>query len=570
MTLDKVNAVVVGSGAGGGVVAKELSEAGLTVVLLERGHHYQLQDAHHDILNSQFDNSGPMGFGPDLGPNPRTFRLSPSEPARLVYANQDGYGRIAAAVGGGTAVYGCMAYRFVENDFKLKTLYGTPPGSTIEDWPITYQEIEPFYSKAEWELGISGQGDANPFEPPRNRPYPQPPLPYDPQSKVFFRGAEKLGLHPYPAPLAILSQPYDGRPACIHCLYCTRFKCEVAAKSSIDVTVIPKALKTGLCQLRPQCFAREVLVDSRGRARGVSYFGPDRKLFEQPADLVVVSCSATESCRLLLNSRSKHFPTGLSNRADQVGRHIMDHTGGGIALGFFEEETFVPEGPGYTVSLMDYVHRNGVVLGGAAILTFSDLFQPLAFAKSCAGLLGPHPWGKAAKEFVRMRFRHSVQIYSPGQGIPTEENRVDLDPTVRDAWGLPVVRTTHQAHPLDVRSGYILRNHMLEILRAAAAIEELLPKAATEEVIEAAMKNERFGGLGEHQVGGCRMGNDPKTSVLNRHCQSHDVDNLFVVDGSCFPTIGGFNPSLTIEANAFRVSDYIVKQWKGGALKTPA
>lgn len=169
-----------------------------------------------------------------------------------------------------------------------------------------------------------------------------------------------------------------------------------------------------------------------------------------------------------------------------------------------------------------------------------------------------------------MRFRHSVQIYSPGQGIPTEENRVDLDPTVRDAWGLPVVRTTHQAHPLDVRSGYILRNHMLEILRAAAAIEELLPKAATEEVIEAAMKNERFGGLGEHQVGGCRMGNDPKTSVLNRHCQSHDVDNLFVVDGSCFPTIGGFNPSLTIEANAFRVSDYIVKQWKGGALKTPA
>ena len=123
MTLDKVNAVVVGSGAGGGVVAKELSEAGLTVVLLERGHHYQLQDAHHDILNSQFDNSGPMGFGPDLGPNPRTFRLSPSEPARLVYANQDGYGRIAAAVGGGTAVYGCMAYRFVENDFKLKTLW---------------------------------------------------------------------------------------------------------------------------------------------------------------------------------------------------------------------------------------------------------------------------------------------------------------------------------------------------------------------------------------------------------------------------------------------------------------
>jgi choline dehydrogenase-like flavoprotein len=460
-----------------------------------------------------------------------------------------------------------MAYRFVENDFKLKTIYGAPPGSTIEDWPITYSELEPFYSKAEWELGISGQADANPFEPPRSKPYPLPPLSYDPQAKVFSRGAKKLGLHPYPSPLAILSQPYDGRPACIHCLYCTRFKCEVAAKSSIDVTMIPKALKTGLCQLRGQCFAREVLVDSRGRARGVSYFGPDKKILEQPADLVVVSCSATESCRLLLNSQSKLFPTGLSNRTGQVGRHIMDHSGYASALGFFEEETFVPEGPGLMVSLMDYVHRNGAILGGGAIMTFSDLFQPLAFARSCAGLLGSHPWGKTAKNFVRQRFRHSVQLGSPGQGLPTEENRVDLDPTVRDAWGLPVLRTTHTAHPMDVRSGHFLTNRMIEILRAAGAIEELLSKPATEEEIEAAVKNKRSGGLGEHQVGGCRMGNDPKTSVLNRYCQSHDVDNLFVVDGSCFPTIGGFNPSLTIEANAFRVSEYIVKQWKGGAIK---
>jgi choline dehydrogenase-like flavoprotein len=568
MALDKVNAVVVGSGAGGGVVAKELSVAGLSVVVLERGRYYHLQDAHHDILQSQYDNSGPMGFGPSLAANPRTFRLNSREPARLVYANEDGYGRTAAAVGGGTAAYGCMAFRFVEKDFQLRTLYGIPPGSTIEDWPMTYEELEPYYSKAEWEIGISGQAGLNPFDAPRSRPYPMPPLPYDPQAKVVIRGANKLGLHPYPAPLAILSEPYDGRPACIHCLYCCRFKCEVAAKSSIDVTMIPKALKTGLCQLRTQCFAREVLVDQRGRVRGVSYYGPDRKLYEQPADLVIVSCSATESCRLLLNSKSKLFPTGLSSRTDQVGRNVMDHTGGGAVLGFFEEETFVPEGPGFTVVIADFVHRNGAVLGGGALMTFSDYCQPLAFAKSCAGLQGHHPWGKAAKDFVRKRFRHCVQLGTPGQGIPTEENRVDLDPTVRDAWGLPVIRTTHTAHPLDVRCGYLLRNRMIEILQAAGAIEELLPRPAKEQEIEEAMKNKHFGGLGEHQVGGCRMGNDPKASVLNRYCQSHDVDNLFVVDGSCFPTIGGFNPSLTIEANAFRVSEYIVKQWKGGALKS--
>jgi choline dehydrogenase-like flavoprotein len=568
MTEKKVNAVVVGSGAGGGVVAKEMSEAGLTVVLLERGRHYEFQDSDHDILRSQFDNSGAMGFGPSLYANPRTVRHTPSEPARLVYANEADYGRTAAAVGGGTACYGCVAFRFVENDFKLRTLYGVPPGSTLVDWPITYEELEPFYSKAEWELGVSGHAGVNPFDPPRSKPYPLPPLPYVPQDELFIRGAKKMGLHPYPLPLAILSQPYDGRPGCIHCLYCVRFKCEVGAKSGSDVTMIPKALKTGLCQLRPQCFAREILVDSRGHARGVSYFGPDKKLYAQPADFVVVSCSATESCRLLLNSKSKLFPAGLSNRTGQVGRNIMDHNGGAVAIGFLQQETFAPEGPGYGASIADYVHRNGAVLGGGAILTYSDLFQPLAFAKTCAGLLGRLPWGKSAKDFVRKRFRHSLQLYSPGTGVPAEDNYVDLDPTVRDAWGLPVVRITYRAHPLDVRSGYFLRNRMIEILRAAGAIEELLPKQATDEQIEDATGDIQFGGLGEHQVGGCRMGNDPKGSVLNRYCQSHDVDNLFVVDGSCFPTLGGFNPSLTIEANAFRVSDYITKEWKGGALRS--
>jgi choline dehydrogenase-like flavoprotein len=221
-----------------------------------------------------------------------------------------------------------------------------------------------------------------------------PPLPYDPQAKVVIQGAKKLGLHPYPAPLAILSEPYDGRPACIHCLYCSRFKCEVAAKSSIDVTMIPKALKTGLCQLRAQCFAREVLVDKRGRVRGVSYCGPDWKLYEQPADLVIVSCSATESCRLPLNSKSKLFPTGLSNRTDQVGRNVMDHTGGAAVLGFFEEETFVPQGPGFTVVIADFVHRNGSVLGGGALMTFSDYYQPLAFCEELRRAAGATSVGK--------------------------------------------------------------------------------------------------------------------------------------------------------------------------------
>ncbi len=569
MALKKVNAVVVGSGAGGGVVAKELSEAGLTVVLLERGRHYKMQDARHDVLRSQYDNTGPLGFGPDIKSNPRTFRLTPDEPARLIYPNQGSYGRTDAAVGGGTVAYGCMSWRFVEKDFQMKTLYGTPPGTTVEDWPITYSELEPHYTKAEWEIGISGQAGANPFDPPRSKPYPLPPLPFDRQDRVFIRGAKKLGLHPFPLPVAILSQPYDGRPGCIHCIYCERFQCEVNAKSGMHATMIPKALATGHAELRAECMAREAVVDSQGRARGVIYFGPDKKLYEQPTDLVIVCCNATESPRLLLNSKSRLFPAGLANRTDQVGRHIMDHTGGGGAMGYFEDEIFEPTGPGFTAAVADYVHRNGAVLGGAVITTLAEYHQPLHFARNGSQRLGHRPWGKAAKDFVRKYFRRNLALYSPGQGMPTDTNRVDLDPTVRDAWGIPVVRVTHRVHPLDVRSSAFLDNKCIEILRAAGANEELLPKPMTEEEVEEATKHINWGGLGEHQVGGCRMGNDPKTSVLNKFCQAHDVDNLFVVDGSCFPTIGGFNPCLTIQANAFRVGDYVTREWRGGAFRTP-
>ncbi len=570
MALRKVNAVVVGSGAGGAVVAKELSEAGLTVVLLERGRQYKLEDAHHDVLRSQYDNSGPLGYGPDLKANPRTFRLSPDEPARTVYPNQHGYGRTDAAVGGGTVAYGCMAWRFVPEDFKLKTLYGAPPGTTVEDWPITYEDLEPFYTKAEWEIGIAGQAGANPFDPPRSKPYPMPPLEFDRQDQVFIRGAKKLGLHPFPLPVAITTVPYDGRPGCIRCVYCERFQCEVNAKSSMHATLIPKALATGHCQLSARSMAREVVVDGQGRARGVIYFGPDKKLYEQPADLVIVSCSATESPRLLLNSKSKLFPTGLANGYDQVGRNILDHTGGSGLVGYFEEDIFEPRGPGFTAALADFVHRNGAVLGGGVITTLAEYHQPIYYHRYGIPHLGRQPWGKPAKDFIRKYFRRSLPLYSPGQGMPTENNRVDLDPTLRDAWGIPVVRVTHRVHPMDVRSSNFLHNRMIEIVRAAGAVEELLPKRPSDEEIEERTKNINWGGLGEHQVGGCRMGNDPKSSVLNKHCQAHDVDNLFVVDGSCFPTLGGFNPSLTIQANAFRVSDYVVRQWKGGAFRNPA
>ena len=567
MALQKVDAVIVGSGAGGSVVAKELTAAGLQVVVLERGPHIRTQDFVHDILHSQYNTTWGVGFGPDRKKDPRTFRLDDTQEARLIEPNDWRYGRTAACVGGGITSYGCMAWRFMAEDFKMKTLYGTPPNTTIEDWPITYDDLEPYYEKAEYELGISGKAGADPFASPRKKDYPLPPMPYDRAAQVFMRGARKLDLHPFPLPVAILSQAYKGRPACVRCLYCERFGCEVEAKSTVLVTVLKEALESGRCELRANSIAREVTLDARGRARSVLYFRPDGRLEEQPADLIVVSCSATETPRLLLNSASRLFPNGLANSSDQVGRNISAHPGGAAAFGYFEEEIFEPAGPGFSVALCDYCHRKGAVLGGGMISNISYIRHPLPFAKRI-GHLGRHAWGRRAKAFTRDYFRGGLGVYSPGQGIPVESNRVDLDPKVRDAWGIRVVRLTHKSHPLDVRSSHFLFNRLLEILRAAGAVEEFLPQSIDAEETEKTVKNITTSSVGEHQFGTCRMGNDPKTSVVNRYCQSHDVDNLFVVDASTLVTIGGFNPSLTVEAIGFWASDYIKKQWATGAFVT--
>jgi choline dehydrogenase-like flavoprotein len=205
-------------------------------------------------------------------------------------------------------------------------------------------------------------------------------------------------------------------------------------------------------------------------------------------------------------------------------------------------------------------------MGGSMISTMAEVRQPLPFARSLGRRWAARRWGKDAKDFVRKNFRRAAGFYAAGQGMPTEENRVDLDPEVRDAWSIPVLRVTHRDHPMDVRTSNFFMNRMREILLAAGAIEELLPKEITPEQTEATIKNITWGGLSEHQAGGCRMGTDPRSSVVNKFCQAHDVDNLFVADGSPFPTIGGFNPCLTIQANAFRVADYIVRQWRGGGL----
>ena len=309
MALKHVNVVIVGAGAGGGIAAKELASGGLSVVLLERGKWYTAADCRKDDLRNQ--RTSPLGnnSGPDEERNPRVV-VDLNGQERVVLPSEGGYSNNAACVGGGTFTYGAQAWRYQEKDFRMASTYGVPEGSTLSDWPISYADLEPYYEKAEYEIGVSGDVSADPFHGPRRKPLPMPPLPVNREYGILKPAAQRLGLHPFDLPMLRNSVPYNGRPPCMQCRWCVGFACEVNAKCGTQNTAIPAALATGNCELRTGCMAREVMTDARGRVTGVAYYDADDRLREQTADIVIVSSAAVESARLLLNSKSKLHPGG--------------------------------------------------------------------------------------------------------------------------------------------------------------------------------------------------------------------------------------------------------------------
>ncbi len=297
---------------------------------------------------------------------------------------------------------------------------------------------------------------------------------------------------------------------------------------------------------------KEVLVDDRGRARGVAYFDENDRLQEQPADLVVVSGGATESARLLLLSKSRLHPSGLGNRHDWVGRNLNGHTYTG-AVGFFEQETYDDVGPGVCISVCDYNHGTPGLAGRRHA---RERVHPPAVPVLERPAAGDADAGvRAHKDFMRRYYRRNIMIQGPTQDMPVWDARVELDPKVKDHWGIPVLRLSGSNHP-----------HTSEIANRQAERAEAWLKEAG-----AVLTYQRRAGRGvsghQHQSGTCRMGNDPKTSVVDASCRIHDVPNVFVIDASVHVTNGGFNPVLTIFANAFRASDLLVTAWKGGGLK---
>ena len=545
MALKHVSAVVIGAGAGGGIVAKELACAGLSVVLLERGKWYTAFDCRKDDLRNQRTTPLGCGFGPD---DERYRRVVVEADGReeIVKPSNWAYNNNAACVGGGTFSYGAMAWRFMENDFRMRTVYGAVEGSTLADWPISYSELEPYYEKAEWEIGVSGDDSGNVFKAPRKRPLPMPPLEPGTEHEVLESAAKRLGLHPFHIPMLRNSVPYNGRGACMRCRWCVGFACEVDAKNGTHNTVIPKALASRNCDLRTECVVKQIMTDGRGRATGVTYFDAEGRLEEQTADVVVVSASATESARLLLNSKSRLFPNGLGNRYDWVGRNLQGHAYTG-AMGLMESEVYDDIGPGASIAICDYNHGNPGLVGGA-LLCNEFIRLPIHFT----GMVPPGMprWGAAHKEYVRKYYKRSIIVMGPVQEMPVFDARVQVDPKVKDDWGIPVARLSGERHAMDLVTAKYVAGKAEAWLREAGAIQtwQRLPGPGLSG--------------GQHQAGTCRMGDDAKSSVVNRNCQVHDVDNVFVVDGSVHVTNGGFNPVLTIMAIAYRASEFINTNWK--------
>lgn len=546
MALQHVNAVVVGAGAGGGVVAKELSEAGLSVVLLERGGWIKFDEHGQDELIGQRTTVLGNAYGPD-NRHPRVVEDGAGG-SRIVMPHEGDYGNNAACVGSGTVSYGAMAWRFSVQDFRMRSTYGALEGSTLDDWPISYAELAPYYEKAEWQIGVAGDMSQNPFSPPRERGYPMPAFGYNREGARLHAAAKRLGLHPFPIPMLRNSVPYGGRNACQHNRMCCGYACPINAKNGTQNTVIPAALATGNCELRTHCVASEIVVDDQGRARGVKYFDAENRAQYQTADVVVVSCAATETARLLLNSKSKLFPQGAGNRHDWVGRNLQGHAYVG-AFGLTEDETYDDEGPGATVAVNDFNHGNPGIKGGAAICN-EFIRPPYGFSQFRPP--GAKRWGKAHKDFQRQFYRRTLSLLCPVQEMPMWDIRVQIDPTVKDAWGIPVLRLSGNRHPHDIEIGEFMSKRAEEWLKEAGAVNTWRSSA----------KYPVRGG--QHQAGTCRMGNDPTTSVTDRHGKVHDIDNLYIADGSLHVTNGGYNPALTILALGFWVGHHITQAWKGG------
>ena len=472
------------------------------------------------------------------------------------------------AVGGTTVHYWAQSWRLNPWDFKVvsatRARYGAsriPKGSTVEDWPFGLEELEPYYDLVEREIGVSGKAGningridrgGNIFEGARAREYPMPPLRGCGFGDMMAAAARTLGWHAFPGPAAVNTRSYQNRGGCVYHGYCARGGCHINAKGSTAVTTIPKAERTKRLAVVTEAHVTTIVVDGNGRASGVNYIKGGVEYF-QPASVVLLASYVYENVRLLLLSKSKAFPNGLSNNNGQVGRHYFSHNQGASVSALFPRNLNTWYGlPAQGVAVDNWAddnfdHAGLDFIGGGNLWVYSDR-RPIGAAGMSTFGRAPR-WGAAWKSFIKENADRANTAYLQKTTLPYEDNYLDLDPEVKDPLGYPVCRITADYKENERRVAAFIQDKMTEWFQAAGAV---------------AIERGGIGTMGPntHAYGGTRMGDNRETNVVDRWGFSHEAPNLGVLGASVMGTSGARNPTLTAQALAWRTAEHLVNSWK--------
>jgi gluconate 2-dehydrogenase alpha chain len=551
MSATVADVVLVGLGASCAIAADVLTARGLEIVAFEAGPRLDAAMMTSDEIRNDVRE---WMSQPKAAHEIPTWRASAGEEAGPAPWPM----RMVNAVGGTTIHYPGLSARLTPWVFEARSRtrerYGAaaiPPAATLVDWPLSYAELEPWYDRVEQAIGVAGAGGAgNPFEGERSRPYPLPPLRRSGWTELMDGAARQLGWHPFPAPAAINSVPNHGNGACTYCGFCTSNGCHRDAKGTADVTSIPRAEATGRLRVEPNARVERIESGADGRVTGVHWVRDGVRRF-QAARVVLVGTFTYENTRLLLLSRSAAYPRGLANNHDQVGRHYTAHVTPfaygrfpgrrlGLHSGPWAQATCVDDWNG------DNFDHDGLGFLGGGLCTAAHELKPIAAA------LAPLPpgvprWGAGWRDWLR---EHAPSVGGVGaqfESLTYEHNRLDLDPRVRDPSGTPVVRVTYRPGENERRGNAFMRARLRDWLMAAGA--------------EETWGSDQVALDGRHSYGGTRMGDDPATSVVDRWGFAHEAPNLGLLGSSTFPASGGHNPTLTVQALAWRNAQRLADAW---------
>ncbi len=519
---DPVDVLIIGAGASGAAMAYSLAETKMRIVCLEQGDWMKPSEYPSNGRDWEARALGDYSPSPNIRARPEDYPINEdNSPIKVVNFN---------GVGGGTVFYTAHWPRMHPSDFKVRSLDGV-----ADDWPIRYADLEPFFEANDRMMGVSGLA-GDPGVPPRNPP--MPPLPLGKSGTRFAKAMNHLGWHWWPSDTTVATTDYEGRAKCINLGHCTP-ACTHGAKASTDITSWPEARRAGV-ELRTHCRVKEILTNEQGMASGVVYFDKDGVEQFQPAEVVVVACNGVGTPRLLLNSKSERFPNGLANSSGLVGKNLMFHPYAQV-YGYVDEPLDANRAPPTCLWSKEFYETDlarGFVRGYT--IQFNRGTGPVTEAITSAAK-GTLPWGANHHATFRRLNGRRIALSAICEDLPEEHNRVTLDPVLKDSHGIPAPRIDYKIGENSARMIAHGLAHATKVLEAAGARD-----IHTNSPI-------LYGGW--HLLGTARMGNDPTRSVVNSWGRTHDVKNLFIIDGSLFVTSGGVNPTSTIQALALYIAD---------------